>query len=33
MQDSETVKQGAIFILGIGFTIFLLGLAAAVFYS
>ena len=33
MQDSETIKQGAIFILGIGFTIFLLSLAAAVFYS
>tara|TARA_Y100000385_G_scaffold131056_1_gene136362 strand:- start:970 stop:1071 length:102 start_codon:yes stop_codon:yes gene_type:complete len=33
MQDSETIKQGAVFILGIGFTIFLLGLAAAVFYS
>jgi hypothetical protein len=33
MQDNETIKQGAIFIFGIGFTIFLLGLSAAVFYS
>jgi len=33
MQDNETIKQGAIFIFGIGFTIFLLGLAAAIFYS
>tara|TARA_B100001142_G_scaffold44408_1_gene40505 strand:- start:18832 stop:18933 length:102 start_codon:yes stop_codon:yes gene_type:complete len=33
MQDNETIKKGAIFILGIGFTIFLLGLGAVIFYN
>ena len=28
MQDSETIKYGALFIFGIGFVVFVLGVAA-----
>ncbi len=33
MQDSETIKYGALFIFGIGFVVFVLGVAAAVFFN
>ncbi len=33
MQDNETIKYGVIFIFGIGFIVFLLGLAAGIFFN
>ena len=32
MDDSTTIKQGAYFVVGIGITVFLLGLVAFIFY-
>ena len=32
MDDNSTVKQGAFFVLAIGFIVFLLGLGAYIFY-
>ena len=32
MEDSKTIKQGAIFFIGIGAFVFILGLAAAIIY-
>ena len=33
MQDSETIKYGSLFIFGIGLVVFVLGVAAAVFFN
>ena len=33
MDDSTTIKQGAYFVVGIGITVFLLGLVAFIFYE
>lgn len=33
MQDSETIKYGALFIFGIGFVVFVLAVAAAIFFN
>ena len=32
MSDSQTIKLGSYFVLGIGFVVFLLGLGAYIFY-
>jgi|TARA_B110000285_G_scaffold26760_1_gene26081 hypothetical protein len=32
MDDNSTIKQGAFFVLAIGFIVFLLGLGAFIFY-
>ena len=32
MNDNSTIKQGAFFVLAIGFIVFLLGLGAFIFY-
>jgi|TARA_B110000977_G_scaffold144826_1_gene183827 hypothetical protein len=32
MDDSSTIKQGAYFVISIGFVVFLLGLGAYIFY-
>ena len=32
MDDNSTIKQGAFFLLAIGFIVFLLGLGAFIFY-
>ena len=33
MNDSQTIKLGSYFVLGIGFVVFLLGLGAYIFIS